>query len=426
MRIEAKDLQSALTQAASELECSVLDVEYEIIQRPSSGFLGLFGKKNAIIEAHAKKRGYKAKQAHKKFDKFERKFDKTERESNFNKFDKHERDERAEKQGFEPRNEGFKNEKTWQHLKSGENVKEKAQENSKENLRENLKDSAEFKPKERAKVPEYKIISEPIFDSFHKESSENYTQPASTPHKPFNEPTNAPKKDFKERFDKREFSGGEFAGREHRDFKDKEFKEKEFKEKEFKEPYFHKERGEFKGAYKEREFKDREFKEKYREKERANARAHVDEIARDLKALIASSGFDIKVSEVSVWDTDSIYIKLDGEDAALLIGKEAYRYKALSYLLHNWINSKFNLLVRLEIAEFLKNQEQGMQFYLKNIIEKVESTGRAQTKHLDGVLIKIALEQLRERFPNKYVGIKQNGEQRFVVVNDFFKKDESI
>lgn len=392
MRIEAKDLQSALTQAASELECSVLDVEYEIIQRPSSGFLGLFGKKNAIIEAHAKKRGYKAKQAHKKFDKFERKFDKTERESNFNKFDKYEKTERAEKQGFEPRNEGFKNEKTWQHLKSGENVKEKAQENLKENLKENSKDSAEFKPKERAKVPEYKITSEPIFDSFHKESSENYTQPASTPHKPFNERTNASKKDFKE-------------------------------------PYSHKERGEFKefkGAYKEREFKDREFKEKYREKERANARAHVDEIARDLRALIASSGFDIKVSEVSVWDTDSIYIKLDGEDAALLIGKEAYRYKALSYLLHNWINSKFNLLVRLEIAEFLKNQEQGMQFYLKNIIEKVESTGRAQTKHLDGVLIKIALEQLRERFPNKYVGIKQSGEQRFVVVNDFFKKDESI
>ncbi|HHY2378617.1 TPA: Jag N-terminal domain-containing protein, partial [Campylobacter jejuni] len=50
--------------------------------------------------------------------------------------------------------------------------------------------------------------------------------------------------------------------------------------------------------------------------------------------------------------------------------------------------------------------------------------GRGQTKPLDGVLIKIALEQLRAEFPDKYVGIKQNNDQRFVVINDFFKKDE--
>lgn len=249
MRIEAKDLQSALTKAANEFDCSVLDVEYEIVQRPSRGFLGLF-KKNAIIEARNKKKPLKQslKPAHKNTDK------------------KH----------------------------KSENQKPIAQNNESKNTQKN------------------------------------------------------------------------------------------------------------------------------------NPPSVVDEISKKLKQLLQSSGLNIKLVELSLQDKDCIYIRLDGEDAALLIGKEAYRYKALSYLLHNWINSKFNLLVRLEIAEFLKNQEQGMQFYLKNIIEKVESTGRAQTKHLDGVLIKIALEQLRERFPNKYVGIKQNGEQRFVVVNDFFKKDESI
>ncbi|KQH30247.1 hypothetical protein UD03_09075, partial [Campylobacter coli] len=73
----------------------------------------------------------------------------------------------------------------------------------------------------------------------------------------------------------------------------------------------------------------------------------------------------------------------------------AHRYKAISYLLHNWINLKYNLLVRLEIAQFLENQIQGMQIYLQGVIEKVKINGRGQTKPLDGVLIKIALEKLR-------------------------------
>ena len=80
--------------------------------------------------------------------------------------------------------------------------------------------------------------------------------------------------------------------------------------------------------------------------------------------------------------------------------------------------------MRLEIAQFLENQIQGMQLYLQSVIEKIKIYGRGQTKPLDGVLIKIALEQLRAEFPNKYVGIKQNNDQRFVVINDFFKKDE--
>ncbi|MEE6534503.1 Jag N-terminal domain-containing protein, partial [Campylobacter coli] len=50
MRIEAKDLQSALTEASKSLECSVIDLEYEIIQYSKNGFLG-FWRKNAIIEA---------------------------------------------------------------------------------------------------------------------------------------------------------------------------------------------------------------------------------------------------------------------------------------------------------------------------------------------------------------------------------------
>ena len=60
----------------------------------------------------------------------------------------------------------------------------------------------------------------------------------------------------------------------------------------------------------------------------------------------------------------------------------------------------------------------------KDWLEKVKENGRAQTKPLDGVLIKIALENLRSVFPNKYVGIKQISNQKIIIINDFFKKDE--
>ncbi|WP_169763787.1 Jag N-terminal domain-containing protein [Campylobacter mucosalis] len=145
-------------------------------------------------------------------------------------------------------------------------------------------------------------------------------------------------------------------------------------------------------------------------------------IKEDLTRLLNASCFNITKIEVSKFSDDCVLVELDGEDAALLIGKEGYRYKAISYLLHNWLNPKYNLIVRLEIAEFLKNQEAMIEQYLVSIIERVQNTGKAQTKPLDGVLVKIALEKLRAKFPEKYVGIKSNGSDRFVVVNDFFKK----
>lgn len=146
------------------------------------------------------------------------------------------------------------------------------------------------------------------------------------------------------------------------------------------------------------------------------------EIRAGLDKLLIASSFDIEVSELSIYDADTIYIKLDGADAALMIGKEGYRYKAISYLLFNWINARYNKGIRLEIAEFLKNQESSMATYLSGVIERVELIGKAQTKPLDGVLVKIALEQLRDRFPDKYVGIKNSDEGKFIVINDFHKK----
>ncbi len=148
-------------------------------------------------------------------------------------------------------------------------------------------------------------------------------------------------------------------------------------------------------------------------------RALAIEIEDKIKKLIDISCFDIDTVEVDVFNKIA-HIFIDGEDAALLIGKEGYRYNALSYMLFNWINSKYDLYLKLEIAEFIQSQQAMIENYLKPIIEHIEINGRGKTKPLDGILVQIALEQLRAKFPNKYVAIKTGKDNRkFIIINDF-------
>jgi len=146
------------------------------------------------------------------------------------------------------------------------------------------------------------------------------------------------------------------------------------------------------------------------------------QIEDQLKDLISKSCFDIDIVEVDVID-NTAYIFIDGDDAALLIGKEGYRYNALAYLIYNWLQNKHGLYIKLEIAQFLASQQEMIQNYMEPVIEHVHKEGWGRTRTLDGVLVQIALEQLREEFPNKYVAIKrnQNGD-RYVVVSEFNKR----
>ncbi len=150
----------------------------------------------------------------------------------------------------------------------------------------------------------------------------------------------------------------------------------------------------------------------------------IDECALDVKAkineLFKSTCFELNDIEVSVYDEHTLLVELSGPDSALMIGKEGYRYKALSYMLFNWINATYGLQLRLEIAEFLKNQEESIERYLIGICESVERDGRAQTKVLDGVLVQIALTQLRSRYPDRYVAIRSSRDGgKFIIVNSY-------
>ena len=54
IKIEAASLEHAYAKAAEHFECSVTELEVEIIQRPKNGFLSFF-KKSAIIVASSKR-----------------------------------------------------------------------------------------------------------------------------------------------------------------------------------------------------------------------------------------------------------------------------------------------------------------------------------------------------------------------------------
>lgn len=150
----------------------------------------------------------------------------------------------------------------------------------------------------------------------------------------------------------------------------------------------------------------------------------IDEISTKVNELFSHSCYEIDPIKVDFFDDETIYLEFNGTDSALLIGKEGYRYKALSYILFNWINDQYGLMLRLEVAEFLKNQETSIENYLEPVIESIKQhDGAFKTKTLDGILVHIALKRLREAFPEKYVAVKSNIKgDKYILINEYKKQ----
>ncbi|RVY53590.1 Jag N-terminal domain-containing protein [Helicobacter pylori] len=155
-------------------------------------------------------------------------------------------------------------------------------------------------------------------------------------------------------------------------------------------------------------------------KEESHNGDKLHEIKQELKDLFSHLPYKINKVEVSLYEPGVLLINIDGEDSALLIGEKGYRYKALSYLLFNWIHPTYGYSIRLEISTFLQNQEKVMETQLQSVIMTVHEVGKGQMKAPDGVLTYIALKKLRKAFPNKYVSIKTNlNDEKYIVINDF-------
>ena len=360
MKIEANTLQEAFQKAAEQLTCSVTELDIKVLQHPSSGIFGFF-KKTAIIEANLENQ---PKPQHKP--KNDRNFAK--------KSDENEPAKEEKKQSKKhDHNDKKRNPKKHKDEKNETKSEQKEHKNEKPNLSEKnsalAKDAFAEKGEKEAEEPGYVIkrLDEP------KEQKES--KGVKEPQASKSAPKNILDTSIIENFNQTDEESAPQA-----------------------------------------------LPKEKKEKVVIDFDKILPEIKEGMTRLFKASCFEIDKVEVSKFNDETVLIELDGADAALLIGKEGYRYKAISYMLYNWLNSKYNLAIRLEIAQFLQNQEAMMDQYLNGVIERVQNSGRAQTKPLDGVLVKIALEKLREKFPDKYVGIKSGNDGKFVVVNDFFKK----
>lgn len=380
MRIEAENLQEAFQKAAQELNCSVTELDIKILQNPSAGFLGFF-KKTAIIEAVKEGAHKEAKKAPQAARENAHKENGGEKKKEFKKKENsgEEQNHKSEKKkNHKNRHEHHKNHAAKQNETSAANEPkvEEAQLQKEPQIREKEQHKKEQSKKDSSK----NILDHSIIDTFNKN-------------------------DFYEGDEKT--AAGENLGSQASD-SDANLTQAA--------PNLAKKEKQDSRA-------DRAQAQKQKnQKPKADIDKVLPEIKQGVEKLFGGNFFTINKIDVRKFDDETVIVELDGEDAALLIGKEGYRYKAISYLLYNWISSKYGLAVRLEIAQFLQNQEAAIDQYLKGIIERVEETGKAKTKSLDGVLVKIALEKLREKFPDKYVSVKSNSDGQFVVVNDFIKR----
>ena len=360
MKIEANTLQEAFQKAAEQLNCSVTELDIKVLQHPSGGIFGFF-KKTAIIEANLENQP-KPQQKPKNDRNFAKKSDENEPAK-----------EEKKQSKKHDHNDKKRNPKKHKDEKNEAKSEQKEHKNEKPNLSEKnsalAKDAFAEKGEKEADEPGYVIkrLDEPKEQKESKEAKEPQASKST--------PKNILDTSIIENFNQTDEESAPQA-----------------------------------------------LQKEKKEKVVIDFDKILPEIKEGMTRLFKASCFEIDKVEVGKFNDETVLIELDGADAALLIGKEGYRYKAISYMLYNWLNSKYNLAIRLEIAQFLQNQEAMMDQYLNGVIERVQNSGRAQTKPLDGVLVKIALEKLREKFPDKYVGIKSGNDGKFVVVNDFFKK----
>ena len=146
-------------------------------------------------------------------------------------------------------------------------------------------------------------------------------------------------------------------------------------------------------------------------------------IHKEINALFALLPIKLSKIEVSKFDKNTILIHFKGADAALLIGERGYRYKAISYLLFNWLNAEYGVNIRLEIESFLASQEAMIANYLAPIIEELKDLDEPfATKTFDGILAYIALKELRAKLHGKNIVLKTNeNDESYVLIQPLRK-----
>ncbi|ANV97624.1 hypothetical protein BBW65_01850 [Helicobacter enhydrae] len=145
-----------------------------------------------------------------------------------------------------------------------------------------------------------------------------------------------------------------------------------------------------------------------------------EDIRRQVLNLFALLPYEIGDIKVQIGHQQSVNLEFVGNDCGLLIGEKGYRYSAIYHILSIWLKKEYDLNLRLEIADFLKNKEKKIEEYLEENFDRMSSRGTFQTKPFDQVSVYLALKRFRAAIPHRYIVSKPLSEnESIIVINDF-------
>lgn len=157
--------------------------------------------------------------------------------------------------------------------------------------------------------------------------------------------------------------------------------------------------------------------------ERLDPEELCSKVASEIDTLFSFLPYNIDPVVVTIQSEGILNIEFSGQDCGLLIGEKGYRYSSIYHLLAIWLKKEYEMGLRLEIADFLKNKEKRIEEYLQENYDQIISRTFFQSRSFDPLTASIALRRFREAIPNKYIVIKHISEIESVIsINEFRTK----
>ena len=348
IRVTAKTVEDAITEASIQLGTSSDNIEYTVIDKGSSGFFGIGGRK-AVIEAKKKFTdedlmkevfGDKTEKPKKEFKKENRK--ESRREAS----------KESSKESFEPKKEA-KNEA------KNEAKKEAGRDNSRELSKEPAKEVVKEASKESSRESS-KDVSREVQGEKAKEASRENSETA---------------KEFrKEKKDERRDERRE-GSREHK----KEYA-KESRKEASRETAKASAKDNVKAAEKESPKAPAQEKEKEETPKTPRVPANPEEAKRRaetfLKDLFHTMEMNVEIS--TVFEDDTLSVDISGDDMGILIGKRGQTLDSLQYLTSLVVNKgkASYVRVKLDTEDYRNRRKATLENLARNIAFKVKKTRR--------------------------------------------------
>jgi len=162
------------------------------------------------------------------------------------------------------------------------------------------------------------------------------------------------------------------------------------------------------------EFADKEPQIKYKVIEDDDTK----DIRPKLEKLLSIYCLDISIDKLHKIDEHTLYIKLIGDDAKIVIGTKGFRYDSLSFMLNSWLKRKYNLDFRLEILQYLQNKQHKVAQLLEKFYEDVAGYGYGTTVELSGQYLRIAADLIQHKFPDRQLIFEETQKGRKTIKID--------